>query len=219
MILSQAEENYLKAILRLENSDTGNVSTTLIANRLQTKASSVTDMLKKLAEKGLVNYQKYRGVRLTSKGKRTSSEVVRKHRLWEVFLVEKLHYKWDEVHEIAEQLEHVQSDSLVDRLDAFLGYPSHDPHGDLIPAKDGTVKPLKATTLHALPVKSECIVQGVVDSSSEFLRYLNSLNIGLGQTMTVSSKESFDQSVRVVFNGKEIALSEKISKNLIVKKV
>lgn len=219
MILSQAEENYLKAILRLENSHSGKVSTTLIANRLQMKASSVTDMIKKLADKGLVNYQKYKGVTLTTIGKQTSVSIVRKHRLWEVFLVDKLNYTWDEVHDIAEQLEHIKSESLIDRLDAYLGHPAVDPHGDPIPDKKGNFSSMNTISLHSIPANSKCILEGVKDSASDFLKFLNSLDISLGQTIKVLSKESFDQSMQIAYAGKTISLSEKISKNLIVKKL
>lgn len=219
MILTQAEENYLKAILRLENLDSKNVSTTLIAKRLQTKASSVTDMLKKLSEKGLVNYQKYKGVTLSEKGKKTSTDIVRKHRLWEVFLVEKLNYAWDEVHDIAEQLEHIKSDSLTDRLDAFLGHPAYDPHGDPIPGKDGIITPVNSELLFSIPENSSCIVKGVIDSSNDFLKFLNSLKIGLGETIKVVSRESFDRSMQVIYGDRTAVLSEKVSKNLIVKKI
>jgi DtxR family Mn-dependent transcriptional regulator len=218
-MLTQAEENYLKAILRLENSDSKNVSTTLIAKRLQTKASSVTDMLKKLSDKGFVNYQKYKGVTLSEKGKKTSADIVRKHRLWEVFLVEKLNYSWDEVHDIAEQLEHIKSDSLTDRLDAFLGHPAYDPHGDPIPGKDGLITPVKTELLFSIPENSSCIVKGVIDSSNDFLKFLNSLKIGLGETIKVVSKESFDRSMQVIYGDRIVVLSEKVSKNLIVKKI
>ena len=138
-----SEENYLKAIYHLGNYGALSVSTNAIAERIETKASSVTDMLKKLADKGLVNYKKYQGAKLTGKGLRIASSVVRKHRLWEVFLVEKLNFSWDEVHVVAEQLEHIESDKLTNQLDAFLGFPTHDPHGDPIPDREGKFSKMK----------------------------------------------------------------------------
>ena len=136
-----SEENYLKTIYHLTTSLSTEISTNAIAEMMETKASSVTDMLKKLAEKDLVHYKKYQGVFLTPKGKLAAKMIVRKHRLWEVFLVEKLDFSWDEVHEVAEQLEHIQSKKLIDKLDQFLEYPSIDPHGDPIPNAKGEWPP------------------------------------------------------------------------------
>ncbi|MDZ7612318.1 MAG: metal-dependent transcriptional regulator [Flavobacteriaceae bacterium] len=136
-MFSPSEENYLKAIYALQCDQGSPISTNLISEKICTKASSVTDMLKKLSAKNLVDYQKYQGVFLTDQGMKHALKVLRKHRLWEFFLVEKLNYKWEEVHVIAEQLEHINSESLVDNLDAFLGYPKFDPHGDPIPDKNG----------------------------------------------------------------------------------
>ena len=135
-MFSQAEENYVKAIYALDTQTKKGVSTNLIAKKLQTKASSVTDMLQKLSGKRLVDYKKYHGVQLSKKGKKIAASVIRKHRLWETFLVRKLHFSWDEVHDIAEQLEHIQSERLIDGLDAFLEFPTVDPHGDPIPDKE-----------------------------------------------------------------------------------
>src|SRR3984885_5178673 len=133
------EENYLKAIYHLSH-ESGSVSTNQIAAALNTKAASVTDMLKKLADKALINYEKYQGVTLTSAGQKIALHIIRKHRLWEYFLVEKLNFKWDEVHEMAEEMEHISSVELIDRLDKFMDYPKHDPHGDPIPDSDGKFK-------------------------------------------------------------------------------
>ncbi|NND87947.1 MAG: metal-dependent transcriptional regulator, partial [Flavobacteriaceae bacterium] len=137
---SLTEENYLKTIFHLEQVSSGDISTNAIADKMETQPSSVTDMVQKLAEKELLSYKKYKGTRLTEIGKKVAADVIRKHRLWEVFLVEKLKFHWDEVHDIAEQLEHVQSDELIARLDAFLGHPDFDPHGDPIPDKHGVIK-------------------------------------------------------------------------------
>src|SRR6476620_10565441 len=134
-----SEENYLKTIYHITSSSGAEVSTNAIAEKMETKASSVTDMLKKLADKDLVHYKKYQGVSLTDKGLHSAKMIVRKHRLWEIFLVEKLAFSWDEVHDIAEQLEHIKSEQLVNKLDAFLNFPTEDPHGDPIPNAEGNI--------------------------------------------------------------------------------
>jgi DtxR family Mn-dependent transcriptional regulator len=216
-MLSQAEENYVKAIYSLELSNSNNVSTTLIAKMLKTKASSVTDMLKKLADKELVNYEKYKGVSLAINGKRSAVKIVRKHRLWEVFLVNKLNYSWDKVHELAEQLEHIKSDSLIDRLDAFLEFPTHDPHGDPIPDKSGKIEHHKNVMLSSVDIHKSCVVIGVKDSSSAFLKFLDNSKIKLGGTLKIISKEEFDNSMIIENNNTSISISHQISKNLFVK--
>ena len=172
-----AEENYLKAIYHLEFKFQGGVSTNAVAEQLETKASSVTDMVQKLAEKGVVSYTKYKGTHLTSEGRKIAAKVVRKHRLWEVFLVNKLNFSWEEVHEVAEQLEHVKSLKLVNELDAFLEYPTHDPHGDPIPDKDGNYSPLKSTNILEVEEGKEGVLSFVKDSSDGFLQYLNKNNL------------------------------------------
>ncbi|WP_243389180.1 metal-dependent transcriptional regulator, partial [Flavobacterium psychrophilum] len=134
-----SEENYLKTIYHLTTISDSEVSTNAIAEKMETKASSVTDMLKKLSEKDLINYKKYQGVSLTETGSLSAKMIVRKHRLWEVFLVEKLDFPWDEVHDIAEQLEHIKSEKLINKLDDFLGNPTEDPHGDPIPNANGQI--------------------------------------------------------------------------------
>ncbi len=217
-MLSQAEENYLKAIYSLELSNSSNVSTTHISKQLNTKASSVTDMLKKLAGKELVNYKKYRGVSLTSNGKKIAVKIVRKHRLWEVFLVRKLNYYWDEVHDLAEQLEHIKSDTLIDRLDSFLDFPTHDPHGDPIPDKNGKIEHHKNVMLSSVAIRTLCVVIGVKDSSSAFLKFLDTTNIKLGSILKVISKEEFDNSMFIENDNALISISHQISKNLYVKK-
>lgn len=217
-MLSQAEENYLKAIYSLELSNSSNVSTTLIAKQLNTKSSSVTDMLKKLAEKELVNYEKYKGVSLTLNGKNIAVKVVRKHRLWEVFLVHKLHYNWDEVHELAEQLEHIKSDSLIDRIDVFLEFPTHDPHGDPIPDKYGNIEHHKNVTLSSIKKNDSCIIIGVKDSSSAFLKFLDNSKIKLDCLIKVIAKEEFDNSMIIQINESLLSISDQVSRNLYVKK-
>ncbi len=216
-MFSHSEENYLKVIYTIELTKSKNVSTTLIANKIKTKASSVTDMLKKLADKKLVNYEKYKGVSLTKKGKSIAVNIVRKHRLWEVFLVNKLNYNWDEVHEMAEQLEHIKSDTLTNRLDEFLNFPKHDPHGDPIPDENGNIAHHKNVMLSSIETNNSCIVIGLKDSSSEFLKFLDNLNINLGSVLKVISKEAFDNSMLIENNTHLISISNQISKNIFVK--
>ncbi len=215
--LTQTEENYLKSIYSLELSSSKNVSTTLLAKKMKTKASSVTDMIKKLADKDFVDYKKYRGVSLTKGGNTIAVKIVRKHRLWEVFLVNKLAYSWDEVHEIAEQLEHIKSDTLIDKLEEFLEFPTHDPHGDPIPDKEGNIEHHKNIMLSSVKVENSCKIIGVKDSSSEFLKYLDSKNIHLGSIVKVISKEVFDNSITIEINKQLLSISHQISKNLFVK--
>ncbi len=184
---------------------------------MDTKASSVTDMIKKLADKSLVDYKKYQGVNLTEKGRLTAVSVIRKHRLWECFLVYKLNFSWDEVHEVAEQLEHVKSEKLIEELDAFLDYPNHDPHGDPIPDANGNIKKSEKTLLSKLKEGSQCVCVGVKDSSAKFLRFLDKNQIKLGSKITVLSKESFDESMVLTIDGKSLTISKAISNNLFVK--
>lgn len=219
MKLSQTEENYLKAIYNLAYANANNVSTTMISEAIKTKASSVTDMIKKLADKDLVHYKKYQGVSLTKIGQKIAVEIVRKHRLWEVFLLNKLNYNWDEVHEIAEQLEHIISDTLTDKLEAFLEFPTHDPHGDPIPDKEGNIEHHKDTMLSSVETEKSCIVIGIKDSSDPFLKFLDKLQIQLGSTLKVISKEPFDNSMLVKTESAAISISNQISKNIFVKKL
>ena len=212
-----SEENYLKAIYHLGNYGALSVSTNAIAEQIETKASSVTDMLKKLADKGLVNYKKYQGAKLTGKGLRIASSVVRKHRLWEVFLVEKLNFSWDEVHVVAEQLEHIESDKLTNQLDAFLGFPTHDPHGDPIPDREGKFSKMNKILLSKAEIDKvvECV--GVKDSSVEFLQYLDKNGITLGTRISVVSQEPFDKSMTVKINNKKVTISKIVTENIFVK--
>ncbi|WP_268848269.1 metal-dependent transcriptional regulator [Flavobacterium aestivum] len=214
-----SEENYLKAIFHLTTRLDAEVSTNAIAEMMETKASSVTDMLKKLAEKDLINYKKYQGVSLTENGKLEAKMIVRKHRLWEVFLVEKLDFSWDEVHDIAEQLEHIKSEKLINKLDDFLGNPTEDPHGDPIPDAQGRMITVEKQLLSDLLGNQAGICVGVKDNSSDFLKYLDKQQIGLGSKIEVISKEAFDLSLKIKVNGEELAISNKIASNLFVKLV
>jgi DtxR family Mn-dependent transcriptional regulator len=213
-----SEENYLKAIYHLTTVTDTEVSTNAIAETMETKASSVTDMLKKLAEKDLVNYKKYQGVSLTDKGRLSAKMIVRKHRLWEVFLVDKLNFAWDEVHDIAEQLEHIKSEQLINKLDDFLGNPTEDPHGDPIPNANGQIVAIEKQLLSELVENQIGICVGVKDSSAEFLKYLDKQEIALGSKIEIIFKESFDLSTKIKVNEiTELTISNKIANNLYVK--
>jgi DtxR family Mn-dependent transcriptional regulator len=211
-----SEENYIKVIYHLSLVSPKGVNTNAIAGMLETKASSVTDMLKKLSEKDLVSYQKYQGVNLTENGLLSAKMIVRKHRLWEVFLVEKLAFNWDEVHEIAEELEHIKSEALINKLDAFLGFPAFDPHGDPIPNEKGVIQKVNKLLLSEAELNQEYYCIGVKDSSSEFLKYLDKQKIALGSTFKVIEKESFDDTLTVEVNSIEKIVSNKIANNLYV---
>lgn len=217
-MFTQAEENYLKAIYHLETDSKKGISTNAIAKSLATKASSVTDMVKKLSDKKVVIYKKYQGVVLTNLGLKTAANIVRKHRLWEVFLVEKLNFSWDEVHEVAEQLEHIKSPKLINQLDAFLSFPTHDPHGDPIPDKEGNLKTIEKSLLSTLQKNETGICIGVDDSSSEFLQFLDKKGITLGKKITVLEKEEFDDSLSILIENKKLSISNKIANNLYIKK-
>ena len=216
--MTQSEENYLKIIYHLSLVSKTEISTNAIAEKMTTKASSVTDMLKKLAEKELVSYQKYQGVSLTENGLLTAKNIVRRHRLWEVFLVDKLNFAWDEVHEIAEELEHINSEKLIDKLDEFLKFPSKDPHGDPIPDKNGNIIKVEKYLLSDLKINETAVCIGVKDSSSEFLQYLDKQKIALGSKIKILEKEPFDNSMTIEINNGQIIISSKIAINLFVKK-
>ncbi len=213
-----SEDNYLKTIFHLFNEQEEEVNTNAIADVMNTKASSVTDMLKKLADKKLINYVKYQGVTLTPLGRKKAISIVRKHRLWEVFLVEKLNFSWDEVHEIAEELEHIESEKLIERLDAFLGFPETDPHGDPIPNKEGVYEKTIKTLLSEFEENEKGICVAVKNTSKDFLLYLNKVSIALGDEITVLSKEKFDNSMNILVKGKEVTLSATVCRNIYAQK-
>lgn len=218
MTITQAEENYLKAIFTIVEKETGPALTNAIAALMQTSAASVTDMLKRLSDKQLISYEKYRGVQLTEEGNRLATALIRKHRLWEVFLVDKLGFAWDEVHALAEQLEHVQGDYLVSRLDTFLGHPKFDPHGDPIPDAEGRWTYRKQAPLATLQPGNRGIVTGVDDHSTTFLQYLDQMGLTLGAELELLERFPYDQSIRVhTRDGRDLVLSEKVASNLFVK--
>ncbi len=218
MEISLTEENYIKAIFSISQANGGNgVSTNELSEHLHNKAGSVTDMLKRLAEKKLINYQKYKGVFLTGRGERLALSIVRKHRLWEVFLMEKLKFRWDEVHDMAEQLEHIKSDELVNRLDDFLGKPKFDPHGDPIPDANGQLNAVKAIPLNRYKTKGVFIFMGVCEHSKAFLQHLTSVGLKIGDTIKVEEINEFDNSfqVRINKNGSQF-FSNKVASNILV---
>jgi DtxR family Mn-dependent transcriptional regulator len=213
---SFTEENYLKAIYKLLENETV-VTTNAIAEKMSTKAASVTDMLKKLSDKKMINYQKYQGVSLTNKGEKVALMIIRKHRLWEMFLVEKLSFKWDEVHDVAEQLEHIDSDKLIAQIDKFLNYPKFDPHGDPIPDVNGKFQIQKSVLLSTLKLNEQGVMTGVVDHSSAFLQYLDKCGIVLGNDIKIKEVIAFDKSLQITVNKKNtLFISNEVAKNILV---
>ncbi|RLD24451.1 MAG: metal-dependent transcriptional regulator [Bacteroidetes bacterium] len=219
-MLTQSEENYLKAIYNLSGANKAIVSTNAVAEAINTKAASATDMIQKLNKKGLVEYHKYQGVTPSSTGEKEALNVIRKHRLWEVFLVQKLKFNWDEVHEVAEQLEHVDSPMLVEQLDIFLGRPKFDPHGDPIPNANGDMESSPTVTLSMLNPGDQCNVICAKDSSSEFLLYLDKIKISLGAAINVQDFFEYDGSYSVsVDDSPPITLSSKVAENIYIEKL
>jgi DtxR family Mn-dependent transcriptional regulator len=210
-----AEENYLKAIFKLSQI-TENVSTNQIAAELATKASSVTDMLRKLAEKLLINYTRYQGVSLTQTGEKVAINIIRRHRLWEFFLVEKLHFKWDEVHEMAEEMEHISSNKLIDRLDEFMGFPTRDPHGDPIPDSNGNFKKNDLKPISAVDVNTCGVISGVKDHSTAFLQYLEKQGLIIGKKITIKEIITYDNAVILQMENKDLQISRDVAINLLI---
>nr|ALG05209.1 Mn-dependent transcriptional regulator [uncultured bacterium 4C6] len=212
-----SEENYLKAIYRLSQKGDEKITPTAIAESLNNNAASVVDMIRKLSEKGLIEYDKKNGVKLTEDGFKHAVLIVRKHRLWEVFLLDKLGYRWDQIHEIAEELEHISNSDLADRLDKFLGFPEYDPHGDPIPKANGKLPKTYSVTLADVKEGDNCRVAAVSDTSSSFLQYLVKLNIGIGTQIELIEKISFDQSLVISINGAEkTTVSQKFGENILI---
>ena len=217
-MLSQTEENYLKGIMHLtiENPGHSETGTNDLAGHLGVRPASVNDMLKKLKEKKLIHYEKYGKISLTADGKRQATEIIRKHRLWETFLYEKLHFTWDEVHEVAEQLEHIQSSKLIDKLDALLNHPKYDPHGDVIPNAKGEMVITPKRTLNEEVVGHQCTMVAVKDNSATFLQYVNKVGLGLDKKMKVLSRQPFDNTLEIEVNGKPVVVSPRFASHIVV---
>ncbi len=215
--MSQSEENYLKTIFKLSYLSSEAASTNSIASEMSTSPASVSDMLKRLSAKGLINYEKHRGATLSGAGLPYALHLVRKHRLWEVFLVQTLGFRWDEVHDIAEQLEHIHSPELINRLDKFLGHPRFDPHGDPIPDATGNIAQREEIPLHDLSVGSKGIIVAVANHTSSFLQYLDRHQLGVGTVIEVLERFEFDASVKIMTDARStVVLSEKVAVNLLI---
>lgn len=216
-MLSLTEENYLKALIKLTvEKDRREAGTNELAALLDVKPATANDMLKKLKEKHLVTYEKYGKINLTGEGKKRGIDVVRKHRLWETFLFEKLGFSWDEVHEVAEQLEHIQSAKLVDKLDEFLDHPRYDPHGDVIPTARGEMVALSKKTLAQEEVGHTCRMVGVKDNSAAFLQYVDRVGLKMNSPVKVIARQSYDDLIELEVNGKRSSVSPKFAENIII---
>ena len=217
-MLSFTEENYLKALLQItmENEEKHAAGTNELAAALNVKPATATDMLKKLKDKELVDYQKYGKITLTTPGRKHAIDIIRKHRLWETFLYKKLGFTWDEVHEVAEQLEHIQSQKLVDKLDEFLDFPEFDPHGDIIPNAKGEIKIAFKKTLADVEAGKFCKMAAVKDNSVNFLQYVVKVGLGINNDIKVISKESYDSLLSIEVNGMVHHVSQKFAQNILV---
>jgi DtxR family Mn-dependent transcriptional regulator len=216
-MLTLVEENYLKAIYHLSAAGKNPVTTNALADHMSTKAASVTDMIKRLSSKSVISYEKYHGVNISDKGKAAALKIIRKHRLWETFLVQKLNFNWDEVHEVAEQLEHIQSPLLIEKLDAFLGHPKVDPHGHPIPDKNGKVQDVKQVPLSSFAKGKRGIVRSVQDASPTFLQYLSKIGVYIGASINILERIEFDGSLEVLIsNSKKVFISREASENLLI---
>lgn len=216
-MITRSEENYIKAILSINLEKNSIVSTNEIAKILETSAASVTEMIKKLQDKKLVIYEKYKGVKLSKAGRIKAFEILRKHRLWETFLVNKLDFSWGEVHDVAEQLEHIKSEKLTDKLDHFLNYPKFDPHGEPIPTKNGIIPSTKRITLSEMKINSEGIIMGVSLDNKEFLDHLTKISISIGTKIEAIDRIIFDQSMKIKINSKIEHISKEIANNILIK--
>ena len=214
--MTLAEENYLKAIFHIEQETGQGATTSAISKSLNTRAASVSDMLRKLSDKDLISYEKYYGASLTQKGRHSAIMIIRRHRLWETFLVEKLHFGWDEVHEVAEDLEHIKNDQLINALDAHLGYPKIDPHGDPIPDATGKWTVLEKKLLSKCQSGDKGTIIGVKDSSPEFLKLLDKRQIAIGSQLVIENFEPFDNSVNLSLDGHPMMLTNKLAENIYV---
>lgn len=220
MDLSYTEENYLKAIYLLSLDKPDGVNTNDIAEEMNTKASSATDMIKKLHKKSMLDYKAYQPVKITDTGKKTAIKVLRKHRLWEKFLFDKLGFEWHEVHEIAEELEHIKSEKLIIKLDSFLGHPTHDPHGDPIPDREGNIEHHTDFTIADLRESQFGMVIGLKDTSPDFLKYLDESGLTLGKSVRIEKFNEYDRSMNVIVNMENrLSITDRVAKNIYIKKL
>ena len=208
-------ENYLKNIYKLQ-SHGGKVTTSSLSGRLKITPASVSEMVRRLAEEGYLTHTPYKGVQLTPEGRKKALRIIRRHRLWELFLVRILKYDWDEIDEEAERLEHITSDRLEQRIDELLGFPDRDPHGDVIPTAEGKVEEKGRAPLSDIGEGKTVVVSRVSDSSPEILQYASKLGIALGKKIRVKDKVEFDGSLRVEVGGKERFISSKLAQNVFV---
>ncbi len=215
MNFTASEENYIKAVFHLQE-ESGTVTTNALADKLATKAASVTEMMKKLSAKKLLHYKPYYGFSLSADGRRAALFIIRRHRLWEFFLSQKLGFTWEEVHPLAEELEHVSSRKLIDRLDEYLGFPAFDPHGDPIPDSRGRLAAQKQIALLLLPRNKAATVCQVTNQSADMLELLKHKNIGIGTPIEVKKHFPFDQSVELRIRRQTITISEQLAKNIFV---
>jgi len=217
-MLTITEENYLKALLHLSSSEKDYVGVGInqLADRLNVRPATVNNMVKKLRDKELVEYERYGKINLTEQGKDLGVQIIRKHRLWETFLFTKLDFSWDEVHEVAEQLEHIQSEKLIEKLDKFLDYPRFDPHGDEIPSKNGSFQIKAKKTLAYCPPGTFCEVISVKDNDTDFLQHVDSLGIGINSKVEVVSRFSFDGTLSLKVNNGNVSVSRKVAENIYI---
>jgi DtxR family transcriptional regulator, Mn-dependent transcriptional regulator len=211
-----SEENYLKTLFKLGNKQVKKVNNVALSKELGLNPATVLEMVRKLSQKSLVQLASDKTIQLTDKGKKRALLTIRKHRLWEVFLVDKLQYKWNEVHELAEQLEHIESADMIDRLEAFLGYPPFDPHGDPIPDKNGKLKPNASVPLSSGQKGKTYVVMNLAETEDQFLNYLSKLNIKPGTKIKITDINEYDASLSVLISKKEIQLTDKVAKNILV---
>ncbi|HVZ37904.1 MAG TPA: metal-dependent transcriptional regulator [Candidatus Kapabacteria bacterium] len=215
--VNQTIEDYLRSMYRLESRD-GKASNAALAKELAISSSAVTEMARRLADGGLVSYRKYQGLKLTKTGLGVAVGVTRRHRLWEVFLIQHLGFEWDEVHDLADQLEHIGSEELIDRLEKFLGYPTHDPHGDPIPNKKGEIAERELVLLAGLKPGERGVVARVSDEFPELLRYASSLGLSINAGVRIVERIAFDGSVRLIADGRESVVSDKLANSVYVEK-
>ncbi|NTS40759.1 MAG: metal-dependent transcriptional regulator [Chitinophagaceae bacterium] len=211
-----SEENYLKTLYKLESKQIKKVNNIALSKALELNPATVLEMVRKMSERKLVEILADKTIQLTEKGKKKALQIIRRHRIWEVFLVDKLNYKWNEVHDLAEQLEHIESDDLVKRLETFLGFPSVDPHGDPIPDENGKMKIIKKQPLTEAPQKKKLMITGLRNSSDDFLRYLDRIGLFIGETVEVAEVEDFDRSLTILHKKKSLTISHEAADNLLV---